>query len=192
MRIFTIVDPNSISNIYFITDEKQEKGVLIDPGSFGENVYQMINRIGADIDKVIITHNNSSKTKGLKVIKKIYDAEIYAHNKVVEDFEAIKIKDGDKIEFDGCDIVFLETPVHSYDSISVYANDSLFVGEILQAGTLSSLDKNSNPSEFELSIIKKYFMELDENTIIYPSIGPATTLKIEKQYNPFFQKVFHN
>ncbi|MCG8569941.1 MAG: hypothetical protein MJB14_07350 [Spirochaetes bacterium] len=191
MKVFTILNPVTISNIYFITDDKQEYGVLIDPGDFTLNIYQMIKSIGAEIKKVIITNNGKNQTNGIPIIKKIYDAQIYAKTKINFDYPVQLLKKDDIIKERELTFRVLETPIHSFDSISLLIQDALFVGNLLQAGSLSSIDKSTTPSHFELNIVKKYFFNLSDSTIIYPTKGPATTLMIEKKFNPYFKMISH-
>lgn len=189
MKIFTTLNSKTLSNIYFITDDACDKGVLIDPGDFSLNVYRLIKYSGAPVSKIILTHNGVEQTAGIPLIKKIYDVEIFAHSDGVVDFPITKVKDGSIIKEGDLEFRVMETPIHAYDSISILADNFFFVGDALQAGALSSLDKNGKPEDFELKIIKKYFFSLNEDTIIYPSIGPATTLKIEKKFNPYFMRI---
>jgi len=189
MKVFTTVNSKSISNIYFITDNDQKYGVLIDPGDFSLNVYRLIKQVNAKLTKIIITHNGDEQTNGIPLIKKIYNPEIIAHSDSILDFEITKVKDGSIIKEGDLEFKIMETPIHTYDSISILIDNALFVGDVLQAGALSSLNKKNEPEEFELKIIKKYFLSLSNDTVIYPSKGPATTLEIEKKFNPYFQRI---
>ncbi|HOV15354.1 MAG TPA: hypothetical protein PK771_13795 [Spirochaetota bacterium] len=180
MKVFTTVNSKSISNIYFITDNDQKYGVLIDPGDFSLNVYRLIKQVNAKLTKIIITHNGDEQTNGIPLIKKIYNPEIIAHSDSILDFEITKVKDGSIIKEGDLEFKIMETPIHTYDSISILIDNALFVGDVLQAGALSSLNKKNEPEEFELKIIKKYFLSLSNDTVIYPSKGPATTLEREK------------
>ncbi|OHD12881.1 MAG: hypothetical protein A2086_02215 [Spirochaetes bacterium GWD1_27_9] len=189
MKIFTTLNPKNISNIYLITDDDQKYGVIIDPGSLSMNVYKLIRFTGAEIRKIIITHNGINQTAGIPLLNKIYKPEIFAYNETILDLPATKVKNGFVIKEGDMEFKIMETPVHTYDSISVFIENSLFVGDVLQAGALSSLDKKNVPTNFELNVIKKYFLSLPENTIIYPGKGPATTLEIEKKFNPYFQRI---
>jgi hydroxyacylglutathione hydrolase len=186
MKIFTTVNPESITNIYFITDDDQKYGVLIDPGSFAHNVYHMVNQSGAEPKKILITHNDIDQTAGIPLIKRIWDIPIYAHNDKFGPYEANRVMNGTIIEEGDLEFKIIETPAHTYDSISILINNNLFVGDILEAGTLSSLDRSHLPSEFEMRIIEKYIFSLPDNTIIYPGRGPATTVEIERKFNPYF------
>ena len=191
MKVFTTVDPSTISNIYFITDDEQKNGIIIDPGSFSLNVYKMVKSTKADIKKIVITHNGNGQTDGIPLIKKIYDAEIYSRHDTIQDFPSVKVKDGFVIKEGELELKVMETPIHSFDSISILAEQYLFVGDVLQAGALSSLNKDEKPQEFEFKIIEKYFMSLKDNIVIYPGHGPATTIKIEKTFNPYFQRILN-
>ena len=54
MKIYTTINPDSLSNIYLIKSDKNNNGILIDPGSFSQNVYQTLKRTDIDIKKIII------------------------------------------------------------------------------------------------------------------------------------------
>jgi hydroxyacylglutathione hydrolase len=192
MKVFTTVDPNTISNIYLITDDNQKYGIIIDPGSYSLNVYKMVKSTKAVIKKIVITHNGIEQTGGIPLLKKIYDVEIYSRQDTILDFPSIKVGNDFVIKEGDLELKVMETPIHTFDSISILAEQYLFVGDVLQAGALSSLNKDSNPREFELKIIEKYFLSLPNNIIIYPGHGPATTIEIEKKFNPYFRQILKN
>lgn len=191
MKVFTIINPENISNIYFITDDEQKYGVIIDPGSFNNTVYGEIKKIGAEIKKIIITHNDPDKIKGILLMKKIYNLDIYAHTSTVYDQTTIKVKNNDEIIEGSIRGRVLETPVRCYDSISLQFGNALFVGDIMQAGGLGVIKKRGLPSNLEINVIKKHFINLPDNIIIYPEMGPATTIEIEKKYNPYFKRILN-
>ena len=189
MKVYTTVSPNCITNIYLVTDNNQKYGVIIDPGSFALNVYKLIQLTGVQIKKIIVTHNDDEQTCGIPLIKRIYDAPIYAYNENIMDFKAIKVTNGSVITEGELEFKIIETPVHTYDSISILIDDTLFVGDIFQAGTLSSFEEGEKePSRFEYEVIKKHILSLPDQVIIYPNKGPATTVEIERKFNPYFLK----
>ena len=189
MKVFTTVNPDCISNIYLITDDDQKYGVIIDPGSFALNVYKLVQSVGIEIKKIIITHNDIEQTAGIPVLKRIYNAEIFAYTDNIMGFKATNVMNGSIITEGNLKFKIIETPVHTYDSISILIEDTLFVGDILQAGTLSSLEKEKQePSEIEFHIIQRHVLSLPDYVIIYPGIGPASTVEIERKFNPYFNK----
>ena len=189
MKIYTVINPEYLTNIYFITDDDSKYGVIIDPGSFDSNVYSLIKFTKASINKIIITHNDKAQTAGIPLIKKIFDAEIYSFSDKIMGFDSNKIRDKDIITEGKLNFRVIDTKIHSLDSISVLIDNALFIGDIFQAGSLDSIDKTKEPADYELKVIKEKILNLDDNTIIYPGQGPATTLEIEKKFNPYFRKI---
>src|SRR4030042_1056647 len=97
MKIYTALNPEYITNIYFITDNNNKYGVIIDPGSFDGNVYNLIQYSKAEIRKIIITHNDIAQTKGIPLIKKIFDAPVFSYSDKIIDTKSEKVRDGDII-----------------------------------------------------------------------------------------------
>jgi len=186
MKIYTTINPESLSNIYLIKSDKKNYGILIDPGSFSQNVYQTVKRTDIDIKKIIITHNGPEQTNGIPLIKKIFNAEIYAYDEIILDYETVSVRNDSLINLEEMEFKIIETPVHTYDSISILTNDAIFIGDIFQAGTLSSFIEKKEPTKYEHNIIKNKILSLPDSLIIYPGQGPATTLELERKYNPYF------
>lgn len=191
MKVYTTLNPETISNIYLVTDDNSESGVIIDPGSFALNVYKLIKATKVEIKKIIITQDIIEKTAGIPLIKKIYDAEIYALHKKILDFDTIKVKDNFIIKENNLEFKIIETPVNAFDSISILIEENLFTGNILQAGSLNAFEEKKNPSEYEYEIIRKKILTLPDHVIIYPEKGPVTTMEIEKKFNPYFKKILN-
>lgn|GEM_PF-3949381 len=189
MKVFTTINPDTILNIYLITDNEQKYGVIIDPGSFSLNVYKLIQQTGAELKKIIITHNDIENTSGISLIKKIYDVEIFANCSDIFDFPITEISHGEIIKEGDLTFKILETPVNHYDSISILAEDTLFVGDILQSGILNSFRKNQCPGDYEFEIIQNNILNLPDHIIICPSKGPASTVEIERKFNPYFKNI---
>lgn len=190
MKIFTTVNPNVINNIYFVTDDEQQYGIIIDPGAFSLNVYNLIKRTGAEIKKIIVTHNVDDQVAGIPLIKKIYDVPIFSHNDKVMGFDAVKVKHGTIIK-EGClQFRVIDTPTHTYDSISLLIGDALFVGGVLQAGAVGIIDDSFISYDMVKKIIKDNILSLPNSTIIYPAKGPATTIELEIKFNPFFKEIY--
>ena len=79
MKVFTTINPDYIANIYFVTDDEQKYGFIINPGTFAFGVYELIKYTGAEINGIIVTHNGIEQTDGIPLIKKIYMMQRYTH-----------------------------------------------------------------------------------------------------------------
>ena len=191
MKVYTTLNPETISNIYLITDDKNESGIIIDPGSFALNVYMLIKASKVEIKKIIITQDIIEKTAGIPLIKKIYDAEIFALHDKILDFNTTKVKNNFIIKEKNLEFKIIETPVNTFDAISILIENNLFVGNIFQAGYLNAFEEKELPSEYEFEIIRKKILSLPDHIIIYPGKGPVTTMEIEKKFNPYFKKILN-
>jgi glyoxylase-like metal-dependent hydrolase (beta-lactamase superfamily II) len=192
MKVYTTLNPENVSNIYLITDDNFKSGIIIDPGSFALNVYKLIKATKVEIKKIIVTHDSIEKTAGIPLIKRIYDAEIYALHKKILDYDTIKVKNDFIIKEGDLEFKIIETPVNTFDAISILIEDNLFVGNILQSGSLNGFEEKEFPSEYEFEIIRKRILSLPNHLIIYPGKGPTTTMEIEKNFNPYFKQILEN
>ncbi len=189
MRVYATLNPENISNIYLITDDEHKSGIIVDPGSFSLNVYKLVKHTQTEIKKIIITQNSIENTAGIPLIKKIYDAEIYAYDENILDYKAIKVKNNFIIKERDLEFKIIETPVHTFDAISILVDDVIFTGNIFQTGSLNAFEEKKKPSEYEFDIIKKKILSLPDNLIIYPGKGPITTMEIEKKHNSYFKRI---
>lgn len=99
------------------------------------------------------------------------------------------ICDGDIIKFGNTELEAIHVPGHSPGSMVYYCkkNNILFTGDVLFQGSIGRADlKGGNFDELIEHICSRLFV-LPNETIIYPGHGPSTTIKDEKQNNPFFR-----
>lgn len=81
-------------------------------------------------------------------------------------------------------------PGHSEDSLGFYTEYKgeklLFCGDALFAGSLGRLHESANPHE-SLDILLNALRSLDDDTLLLPGHGPATTIGQEWENNPFLK-----
>ena len=95
------------------------------------------------------------------------------------------IAKGDKVTIGKTTFDILHCPGHSPDSLCFYTKGILIGGDLIFKGAVGRTDlPGGNPLEL-MESIKEKILPLPENTIIYPGHGPKTTLKEEKENNPF-------
>lgn len=82
----------------------------------------------------------------------------------------------------------LHTPGHTPGSICLLVDGYLLTGDTLLAGSLGRADlEESSPDDLKYSVENKLF-SLDENLIILPGHGPASTIGKEKRSHKFSGK----
>jgi glyoxylase-like metal-dependent hydrolase (beta-lactamase superfamily II) len=100
MNLFFQYCSIGFSNCYILgKDEegkkKQNAAILIDPGSMENVTLDAIENNNFDLKAVLITHDHLHHVRGLRTLKRIYNAEIFAVNHIVQDHKATIVKDGD-------------------------------------------------------------------------------------------------
>jgi glyoxylase-like metal-dependent hydrolase (beta-lactamase superfamily II) len=112
------------------TDESpgRKPAIVIDPGIFDESLLTLIEGNRYDVKQVLVTHNHEAHVRGLKTLKKIYDAEIYARASLVEGFRTQVLRGGDELVLSGIPLSVIEIPGHSEDSLIFRVEDALFTG----------------------------------------------------------------
>lgn len=82
------------------------------------------------------------------------------------------------------------TPGHSPGGVAlVCATEKLaLVGDTLFAGSIGRSDFPGSNGQVLLSSIREQILTLDDDTVIYPGHGPATTVARERASNPFLRR----
>ena len=71
------------------------------------------------------------------------------------------------------------------DSVSLVLGQVAFTGDALFAGSIGGTSSEA-ANQRERANIRAELFSLPETTELYPGHGPATTVWIEKNHNPFF------
>lgn len=97
------------------------------------------------------------------------------------------LEPGDVVEFGKTRLKVLFTPGHSPASISFYCKEDGFViaGDVLFYESIGRTDLPGGDMNTLLSSIRTQLFTLPDETLVYPGHGPATTVRHEKEYNPF-------
>ena len=174
MEVITVVTGALEENCYILI--KNNTCLVIDPG---DDYLKIKEKIGDNkILGVLITHSHFDHIGALRhfLIKK--SVKIFKKSNTLEKEYTI----GD------FNFKCIYTPGHSSDSITFYFEEinSMFVGDFIFKGNIGRCDlPTGSISEMNKSIekIKKY----DDNIKIYNGHGESTTLKAEKESNPYFK-----
>lgn len=83
----------------------------------------------------------------------------------------------------------LFTPGHSPGSISFHCAEQHFVisGDLLFAGSVGRTDLPGGNMQVLLQSIQTQLLLLPDNTIVYSGHGPATTIGVERDENPYIR-----
>jgi hydroxyacylglutathione hydrolase len=183
MKLFFHFTVQGFSNTYLIGGENGGDAILIDPGQMDIPLLKLIEGNNYYIRYVLVTHDHESHIRGIKTIKKIYDAQIVAGNEQIYDFPTIQVDEGSTLNLAGVDISCLKGKGHSGDSIMFKINHMLFTGDILGSGQIGT---TPNPFAEALLVedLQKRLSALPETMLVFPGHGPPSTVRLEKHFNP--------
>ena len=157
-------------NSYIVVKDKN--ALLIDTGASSQNAIYKIKELNVKLNGILLTHEHGDHIYGAEEISEQLDCEIF------RDFDSDK-----KLKINDFNVQVIFTPGHTTKSCSYLIGKFLFVGDELFAG---SVGNSTIPYEKHLNIIRKNILSLDDDFLILPGHGPVTTVKEEKENNPFF------
>ena len=172
------------ANTYLIGPNGGGDAILVDPGIMDKELLTLIEGNKYTIRTILVTHHHNSHVKGIRTLKKIYDADIYAFSPYILDFPSVPIKDEDKFTAaSGIEVEVIEVPGHSSDSLIYHIGGMVFTGDVLAAGRVGNT-KNSFSRALLLRSISEKLFSLPDTTLVLPGHGPPSSLKAEKMFNP--------
>ena len=184
MKLFTLYNLEGTSNTYIVGHEDGGDALIIDPGHFDLYLLNLLEDNNYYIKSILITHDHEPHIKGVKTLMRIYEPLIYSKRAMVYDYPATRIKRNSVLNLLGFDITIIEIPGHSDDSLVYRIRNALFTGDVLSAGRIGYTPNSASRKLLQDNIEKKIF-SIKEDLIIFPGHGPPTTLRIEKEFNPF-------
>ncbi len=187
MRFYSYYSVFYFSNCYLIGPNEPGDAVLIDPGVFDEGLLRLVEDNGLYVRYILITHAHHGHINGLRTLRKIYDASIFACNPDNLEVPAIRIEEGNPLDCGTFSFQVLETPGHTNDSVCFLIDRMLFTGDTLSACSVGHTNTGYERALL-LSSIRKKILSLEDDPFIFPGHGPPTRLEIERSYNPYLKE----
>lgn len=185
------------TNCYFLVDPESNQMAVIDPGDEPERIQQAIREVGARVKYILLTHGHYDHTGAVPALHRVYpEAEIYIHPEDAhgagshlfplsgEVKELKYYNDGDTLDLSGHPIEVLHTPGHSPGSVVLKADDVLFTGDTLFAGSCGRTDLRGGSYEQMMRSLKR-LDELKGDFHVCPGHEGISTLSRERNYNPY-------
>jgi len=197
-------------NTYIVYDETGECAIF-DPGCYMAEERAALSRFVAEKSlrpvRLINTHCHLDHVFGNAFVARTWNLGLEIHHgeqTVLERFPQICqmygiphaeespaatrfIEAGDVITFGNTRLEVLFTPGHSPGSISFYdrAHAYVIAGDVLFLESIGRTDLPGGDFETLISSIRTRLFTLPDETLVYPGHGPATTIRHEKESNPF-------
>jgi glyoxylase-like metal-dependent hydrolase (beta-lactamase superfamily II) len=183
MRIFFHYCLPGFSNCYILGSESiPGEAIIIDPGEMGADILNIIENNEYSLKGVLITHNHRGHVRGLRTLRRIYDAEIYAVNHIVMDYKTNLVRDRDLLNIGPFRIEVISVPGHSSDSAVYKIDNWLFTGDAMSAGLVGTT-ASSYGAALQMTAIRSNILSLRGDFIVFPGHGPPSTLEAERRFN---------
>lgn len=195
------------TNCYLVFDEKSAKGFVVDPGDDAQKILNAIRKDGVCVEYVILTHAHFDhilavgevlESCGAKLVvcdrevPALSDPELACYRAFgLPEFTPLKydiaVSDGDKITVGELQLEFLNTPGHTKGSMCIVVGDAILSGDTLFADSCGRCDFPGGDWREMLDSLKR-LAELDGDFTVYPGHGDATTLDVERKFNPYVRE----
>jgi glyoxylase-like metal-dependent hydrolase (beta-lactamase superfamily II) len=167
------------------------EAIIIDPGNMDGAIIDFIEHNNYRVMGVLITHDHLNHVHGLRTLKRIYDVDIYAVNRIVMDHKTTMVKDGEAFDVGSFHVEAITVPGHSSDSAVYKVEHLLFTGDALNAGLLGTT-VSSYGAEVQMSALRTKVFSLPGNYGIFPGHGPPSTLEVERRFNAGMRSAEHD
>jgi glyoxylase-like metal-dependent hydrolase (beta-lactamase superfamily II) len=203
LKVATFTVGEFQENTYLLVDEASKRAALIDPGGEPERIIEAIEKSGAELDAIWITHAHVDHVGAIAPVKRRWNVPVYLHAKDRRLYEAAgtqaqlygipfeeppppdrEFVEGQSLQLGGIKLSVMHVPGHAPGHVVLYGDGIAFVGDCIFAGSIGRTDLPfSNPADLTASLGR--IAALPPATVLYPGHGMSTTVMEERESNPF-------
>ena len=158
------------------------EAVIVDPGNMDSSLLNIIEENRYTLRGVLITHDHSHHTRGLRTIMRIYDTEIFAINPQVRGYQTTLVRDEEPFNIGPFRAEVFSIPGHSSDSAVYKIDRFLFTGDAMSAGLMGNTDSFYAAAN-QISAVRRKILALPGDYTILPGHGPPSSLEAERRFN---------
>lgn len=195
------------TNCYAVVNTDTREAIIIDPADRPQFLIDLYKNQNMKPVAVFLTHGHFDHIAALSGLRNEYpDIKVYAG---VEEEDVLKrpelnlsgmfgtvlteeadsyVADGDTLELIGTKVKCIHVPGHTKGGTCYYFEDEklLFSGDTLFCSSVGRSDFPTGDGHLLLEGIEKKLFTLPEDVNVYPGHESRTTIKREKDNNPFF------
>jgi len=194
-------------NCYIVGCEETKEVAVIDPGGNARGILKVLENNGLKAVYIINTHGHIDHIGANRAIKDATGAKVLIHKNdakmltnAVSNFSFMMgqqvtsppadqfIDEGDIIKIGNTvELKVIHTPGHSQGGICLVTDNIIFSGDTLFYGSIGRTDFPGGSYQELISNIKNKLLCYDDDVVVYPGHGPATTIGFERKRNPFLR-----
>lgn len=192
-------------NCYLIADEVSRRAIIVDPGGDAARIIARIRALNLTPERIVNTHCHFDHVLAVDALKAEFGIPFWVHREslplleisAAEAFQLIGYRierspqadyfyeAGENVAVGGLELTVHHTPGHSPDGCTFLGEGICISGDVLFAGSVGRWDLPGADFETLMRSIQRVYLDLPDETPVYPGHGPATTMGQERRYNPF-------
>lgn len=193
------------ANCYIVGDEETRKGFIIDPSGKPDEILNLVKKLDLEIEFIILTHGHGDHFTGAYKVKEELNVPLYVHS---EDVSLVKgetrelipilsnmtlvdiddtVSEKDIFNVGNIKVEVIETPGHTMGGICIKIGNVVFTGDSIFFRSVGRCDLGRASMNTLVKSLKEKILTLPNDTILYPGHGNSTTVKDERENNPFLQ-----
>lgn len=167
--------------------------LVIDPGDQAQEVLRCLG--DRKLEAILLTHGHFDHVGGVKAIAAETGCKVYIHKADLELPNKLTLgtipctdhyDEGDVLELAGLSLKVMHTPGHTPGGVCLVCEDVIFSGDTLFAGTCGRTDLPGG-SYLEISKSLLRLSELEGEYRVLPGHGEASSMDMERRFNPYMQ-----
>ena len=195
-----------MANCFIVGCEETKAAAVIDPGDETDRILMSLAESSLTVKYIINTHGHFDHVGGNLKMKEATGADLLIHPLDAPMLSTLSasaaawglsaenspkpdrtVEEGDTISFGTIHFNVIHTPGHTPGGISLHADDVVFVGDTLFAGSIGRTDFPGGDYETLISSVRNKLFVLGDEVRAFSGHGPETTIGREKQqqFNPF-------
>ena len=180
-----LLDVNE-SNAYVVGCEETGAALLVDVADWPPEIPSFLRSHNLHLHTIFITHDHYDHTGGLARAVSATHARVVSGSGRAGGMPVTRVVSGEIVHWGNLQGRVAATPGHTPESISLILPGMVFTGDALFAGSVGGVSSAACARQ-QCAHITKHIFSLSPQCHIYPGHGPASTVAVEKGYNPFFR-----
>ena len=183
------------TNCYILHQEASSSCVVIDPGYTPEVILDFLAGKGLKLEAILLTHGHFDHVGAVRDLAAETGCKVYLNPDDLSMpprmtagplYYTDTYSDGDTLSPAGIPFQVLSTPGHTPGSVCLIAENYLFSGDTLFAGSRGRTDLPGGSTRAIRESLRR-LAALPQDYSVHPGHGESTTLAWEKQYNPYMR-----
>ena len=192
------------ANCYILGCEETLEAAVIDPGGEADRILRSLAESKLTLKVILNTHGHFDHVAANRRVKEVTDAQIMIHSLDAPMLENLSssaatwglsaenspqpdrlLVEGETVTFGKVSLNVIHTPGHTPGGVSFFADNMVFVGDTLFAGSVGRTDFPGGDALTLKNSIQQKLFTLGDAVAVYPGHMGLTSIGQERKHNPF-------